>query len=280
MSGIIRPIIVEPLKHIHKMATVPEYFTYSRLRAQLRKLPRYRDCQVKVNSWDLLIPDAASFLASYKELFVDKIYQFKSENAAPKILDIGANIGMSVLFFKQLYPQAQITAYEADPKIFSYLQKNIRENNYHDVELINKAVWYENTTLNFVSEGADGGHISSGDRSQVNLEIPAIDIAEILEKEQFEFIKMDIEGAEEFVLPRCQGLLDKVKFMFIEYHSSVESEQCLNKLLNILSEANFRVHICSIRDTSYAPFTDLKISAGFDLQLNIFAWKEHSTINN
>ena len=274
MSGIIRPIIVEPLKHIHKMVTVPEYFTYSRLLSQLRRQPRYRDCQVNLHSWNLSIPDAASFLASYKELFVDRIYQFKSENAAPKILDIGANIGLSVLFFKHLYPQARITAYEADPQIFNYLQKNVRENNYHDVELVNKAVWHENTTLNFVSEGADGGHISSGDRSQVSLEIPAIDIAEILKNNRFEFIKMDIEGGEEFVLPRCRGLLDEVKFMFIEYHSPVESEQCLDKLLNILSEAKFRVHICSIRNTSFAPFTNLKVSAGFDLQLNIFAWKD------
>ena len=274
MSGIIRPIIVEPLKHIHKMVTKPEYFTYSRLRSQLRKLPRYQDCQVNVHSWNLLIPDAASFLPSYKELFVDRIYQFKSENTAPKILDIGANVGMSVLFFKHLYPQAQITAYEADPKIFNYLQKNVRENNYHDVELVNKAVWHENTTLNFVSEGADGGHISSCDRSQVSLEIPAIDIAEVLKSDRFEFIKMDIEGAEEYVLPRCQGLLDEVKFMFIEYHSPVESEQCLNKLLNILSEAQFRVYISSVSNNTFAPFTDLKISAGFDLQLNIFAWKK------
>ena len=255
------------------MATKPEYFTYSRLRGQLRKLPRYRDCQVKVNSWDLLIPDATSFLPSYKEIFLDRIYQFKSENAAPRILDVGANIGLSVLFFKQLYPQARITAYEADPKIFNYLQKNVRENNYHDIELVNKAVWHENTTLNFVSEGADGGHVSLSDRSQVNLEIPAIDIAEILKTDKFEFIKIDIEGAEEFVVPRCQGLLDEVKFMFIEYHSPVDSKQCLGTLLDILSDAKFRVHIGSVKNT-FAPFTDLKISAGFDLQLNIFAWKE------
>ena len=274
MSGIIRPIIAEPLKHIHKMITKPEYFTLSRLRSRLRNLPRYRDCQVKFNSWNLSVPDATSFLPSYKEIFLDRIYQFESESTAPKILDIGANIGLSVLFFKQLYPQAKITAYEADPRIFNYLQKNVRENNYQDVELINKAVWHENTTLNFISEGADGGHISLNDCSQINLEIPAIDIAEILKDNQFEFIKMDIEGAEEFVLPRCQGLLDEVRFMFIEYHSPVESEQCLNKILNILSDAQFRVHICSIKNTNFAPFTDLKISAGFDLQLNIFAWKE------
>ena len=188
MSGIIRPIIAEPLKHIQKMLIEPEYFTYSKLRSKLGKRPRYQDCQVKVNSWNLLIPDAASFLPSYKEIFVDRIYQFRSESTAPKILDIGANIGLSVLFFKHLYPQAEITAYEADPKIFNYLQRNVFENSYHDVELVNKAVWHENTVLNFVSEGADAGHVSVGDRSKVDLEIPAVDLAEILEGNKFEFI--------------------------------------------------------------------------------------------
>ena len=85
---------------------------------------------------------------------------------------------------------------------------------------------------------------------------------------------MDIEGAEEFVLPRCKGLLDETKFIFIEYHSPVERKQCLDTILSILSDAKFRVHISSLKET-FAPFTDLKTYAGFDLQLNIFAWKEN-----
>lgn len=273
MDGIIRPIIIAPLKHIYKMLTKREYFTYSVLSSKLGKLPRYQDCQVKVHAWNLLIPDSRSFLPSYKEIFLEKIYQFQSESVAPKILDIGANIGLSVLFFKHLYPQAKITAFEADPKIFNYLERNVYGNSYNDVKLVNKAVWHENATLNFVSEGADAGHISITDASEANLEIQAVDIAEILETSKFEFIKMDIEGAEEFVLPRCKDFLDEIKFIFIEYHSQVGRKQCLDKILGILSDAQFRVHIRNVME-SHSPFVDLKTHATFDLQLNIFAWKE------
>lgn len=277
MGGIIKPIAVEPIKHIRGMLTNREYFTYHSLWSKLRNSPRYQECAVRVNGYDLLIPDALSFLYSYQEIFLDRLYEFKADNATPKILDLGANIGLSVLFFKHLYPQAEITAFEADYEVFDYLKKNVCGNGFKDVELINKAVWHKNTTLKFVSEGADGGHIANTESNPNanNIEIEAVDIADILSSDRFDFIKMDIEGAEEFVVPRCKNLLDRTKHIFIEYHSRVGEKQHLDKILAILSEANFRVHILNPMKTS-APFVDLKPMAGFDLQLNIFAWQEGS----
>ncbi|WP_052055325.1 FkbM family methyltransferase [Myxosarcina sp. GI1] len=276
MSGIIKPIAVEPIKHIHSMLTNREYFTYHSLWSKLRNLPRYQECRVRVNGYDLLIPDALSFLYSYQEIFLERLYEFKASNQTPKILDLGANIGLSVLFFKHLYPQAEITAFEADAKVFDYLKKNVCDNGFNDVRLFNKAVWHENTTLKFVSEGADGGHISDEreDRENSVLEIEAVDIADILQGDRFDFIKMDIEGAEAFVVPRCRDLLDRTKHIFIEYHSRVGQEQHLDKILTILSEGNFRVHIRNVMKKNIAPFVELKPMAGFDLQLNIFAWQE------
>jgi FkbM family methyltransferase len=260
------------------MLNKPEYFTYCWLTSKIGKIPRYQDCHLKVNGFDLLIPDAMSFLFSYQEIFVERIYEFKAETSAPKILDLGANIGLSILFFKSLYPQAKITAFEADPKIFSYLKKNVNGNGCNDVDLVNKAVWHEKTTLDFISEGADAGYADSGyiaATSKKNLEVKkleAVDIAEVLRNREFDFLKMDIEGAEEFVLPRCKDLLSNIKFIFIEYHSKVNSKQCLDKILNILSNSGFRVHIRNVME-SPSPFVDLKIHAEFDLQLNIFGWR-------
>ncbi|NMG06333.1 FkbM family methyltransferase [Brasilonema sp. UFV-L1] len=273
MSGIIQPIIFEPLKHIYKMLNQQEYFTYNLLKSKLGRLPRYNDCQVNVHGWNLLIPDSASFIHSYKEIFWQKIYNFKSANLEPKILDIGANIGLSILFFKSLYPEAEITAFEADPKIFNYLEKNVYGNGYKDVQLVNKAVWYENTTLNFVSDGADAGHIDAKIENKNTLKVKTVDIVQILTEKKFDFIKMDIEGAEEFVLPRCKDFLSDIKFIFVEYHSKVGTKQCLDQIISILSNAGFRLHIHNAME-SISPFIDLKTYAGFDLQLNIFGWKE------
>lgn len=270
MSGILRPIVIQPLKHIYKMVTVPEYLTYSLLWSRLRHINRYNDCSAKLHNWHLTIPDNLSFLYSYKEIFVDKIYAFKWENKSPNILDLGSNIGLSILFFKSLYPDSKITGFEADSKIFKYLEKNINENSVSQVRLVNKAIWYENTSLNFASEGADAGKISNGES---NSRVEAIDILEVLSSQKFDFLKMDIEGAEEFVIPRCRGFLNDLKFIFIEYHSKLGEKQCLDEILLILKEAGFRIHIRDVNNSNLSPFLEIKTQSGFDLQLNIFGWK-------
>lgn len=271
MAGIIRPLFVAPAKHIYNMLSSSEYLQYNWLYSKLSGYPRYTNCYTKIKNWNLCIPDSASFLSCYKEIFLEKIYNFKTENIEPKILDLGANIGLSVLFFKSIYPQSKIWAFEADKKIFNYLQQNIHGNGYTDVELINKAVWYENTTLSFFSEGADGGRIASGDEG--NIEIEAINISEILSNRDFDFVKIDIEGAEEIILPKCQNLLSRVKFLFIEYHSRISHKQSLDRILNVLSDAGFRIHMRNVAE-SPSPFIEVKFNGDFDLQINIFAWRE------
>ena len=271
MSGIIEPIVSSSLKHIYKMLTKKKYFEYSLLTSQLQNKKRHQEQLIKANKWNLKIPDNASFLSTYKELFLDEVYKFETNNLKPKILDIGANIGLSVLFFKELYPESEIVAFEADPKIFSYLKNNVHGNGYEDVKLVDKAVWSENTTLNFHSDGADGGQISSSAKS--NLTVEAIDIAELLKNNQFDFIKMDIEGAENSVLPRCKGLLNSVQHFFIEYHSKVGHKQKLDEILKILSKEDFRVYLHNPWNKP-APFMGLESYGGFDLQINIYAWKK------
>ena len=67
------------------------------------------------------------------------------------------------------------------------------------------------------------------------------------------------------------------KFIFCEYHSTFESEQSLSKILGVLYDEGFRVHIKPVA-TSKQPFVKIYESiAGFDMQLNIFAWKSESS---
>ena len=275
MINFLRPIYLDPAIHIYKAIFNSEYRRYWLLESKLRGIPRFRECCAKVHGWKLQIPDSASFLSNYKAIFVDRIYDFKFFGEEPRILDLGANIGLSVLFFKSLYPKARITAFEADPTIFGYLKKNVHGNGYTDVELINKAAWHENTTLQFSSEGADGGRAAyAGDTNLISLE--AIDINQFLKAHQFDFLKMDIEGAEEFVIPACQDHLKTFQYVFLEYHSKLGRKQCLDRIIGLLAEAGFRIHMHTV-SCSPSPFVDIKLNVGFDLELNIFAWKERQS---
>lgn len=273
MLHIFKKIIFPSAKLGKKFLFNKEYRTYLFLLSKLHEVPRFTDAKVSVNGLDLVVADAASFLSAYEEIFVQKIYAFPFDADSPSILDLGANIGLSVLFFKQLYPKAKITAFEADPEIFGYLKRNIHGNGYADVELLNLAAWHENTTVQFSSEGADGGRVGVLPHGGKQISANAVDMREYLQGRKIDFLKMDIEGGEEQVLPACIEHLPGIRFIFIEYHSSSAKKQCLHQLTALLANAGFRLHIHAIQG-SPSPFMGIRTNTGFDMQLNIFGWRE------
>src|SRR5947207_15012797 len=76
----------------------------------------------------------------WNEIFKINQYHFSCKTDTPFIIDCGAHIGLSVLYFKRCYPQAQIIAFEPNHATFQILECNIRQNHIQDVHLINAAV--------------------------------------------------------------------------------------------------------------------------------------------
>jgi FkbM family methyltransferase len=203
---------------------------------------------------------------------VEKIYAFPFAKPDPRILDLGANIGLSAWYFKRLFPQARITAVEADPAIFRVLSHNVKALSLANVELINAAAWHEDGTMRFRSDGADGGRVSG----EGQLEVPALSLARMLEgRGPFDLIKMDIEGAEDFALPSARKHLSQARFLFVEYHAAADRPQALPEILAAIKEAGFRFHVRgSTANANAQPFLGVANHCGFDLQLEIFAWRK------
>lgn len=271
MESDFRSLCFQVFCHCRRLVTDKWYRTLFRLETTLGNRPRYEACEASFNGWKLRIPDPASFLSTFEELFVKNIYAFRFPGNAPRILDVGANIGLSVLFFKKLYPDAVITAFEPDPHIFEYLVANVHGNGFEDVQLRNVAAWHTDAILKFSSDGADGGHLSLAGES--GIDVQAVNLSRFLSGHKIDFLKMDIEGAEDTVFPACADSLGEVSHVFIEYHASVGKRQGLDRILATLSDSGFRFHLhCGGK--SPAPFTRIELQSGFDLQVDIFAWKD------
>jgi hypothetical protein len=75
---------------------------------RLRKLSRFTETKTLLLGEKIRIPDAASFLFMRDEVFRKEIYKYTTTNATPYIIDCGANIGLSIIYFKQLFPDAII----------------------------------------------------------------------------------------------------------------------------------------------------------------------------
>lgn len=245
------------------------YFYY--LKYRYRSYPRHKEARVRLLGKTIKVPDMASYMATYDEIFIKGIYEFESNNAEPIVFDVGANIGLSIVFFKSIHPDARIIAFEPDKVIFEYLKYNVGVFDLENVELINAAAWIEDTELEFLSDGADGGSIDITS-TKLTTKVKAVELCSIMSQySKIDFLKMDIEGAENVVFPHCQVLLPRIESLFLEYHSKFNEPQQLDSLLKLLKINNFRYHIHPVL-TSNRPFMQLDGYMDFDNQLNIFAW--------
>jgi len=230
-------------------------------------IPRYQRSEVYHDGKLLLIPDAPSCYYAHKEIHEKEIYQFPSDTKNPVIIDCGANIGLSILYFKKLYPDALITAIEADPVIFSILEKNIQTFGCHDVILIHKALSNKVGEVLFIQEGADAGRMPlEVENPGKSVRVTAVMLDQLLDQE-VDFLKIDIEGAETDVILESKKL-HLVKNLFVEYHSFVHAEQRLHQLLEKLAENGFRYYI-NAAFCPPKPYLSQGSYLGMDLQLNI-----------
>lgn len=239
---------------------------------KLFKRKRFKPYTSTFRGHSLHVHDHASFRLGRNELFKEEVYKFTSDKKNPFIIDCGCNIGMSILYFKSLYPAATILGFEADPYIFSFLEKNIKSYRLENVTLINKAVWdAEDETLSFLAEGGAGGRLEQRSSGSKYIDVKTARLKNYISRE-VDFLKLDIEGAEHKVIADCADELKFVKTLFIEYHSMPGVEQNLHHILEIANNAGFRYHIKEAYTTPY-PFIERKLNVGMDLQLNIFCYR-------
>jgi FkbM family methyltransferase len=274
MTAIISPLVSLPVRHLMRMIKSPQYRLYLWLSSLYGRTGKGVEKRIKAGNLRLTVPDAQAFLWDYQELFYNEIYKFVADNDTPRIVDCGANIGLSVLYFKSLYPKARITAFEADPKIFRYLARNLEANGAHDVEKVAKAVWSEETTLSFSSQGGDAGRIDAGGDGHL-VQVPTVALNQIL-SEETDLLKIDVEGAELEVLKGAGEALRNCKQVFVEYHSFGHRKQVLPELLALMQSHGFRAHICPEYHAPH-PFVARPLHARMDLRLNMFFIREQNS---
>ena len=221
--------------------------------------------------------DGPSFLVTYKEIFIDGIYEFIPSGTANKILDCGSNMGLSVVYFALKYPNHQIIAFEPEKAIFDILTENVKSFELKNVELLQKAAWIKNENLEFFSDGGMGGRVNNQYKNQIPTIIEAVPLLDYL-KEDVDFLKMDIEGAEVEVLKYCGKGLKKAKNIFFEYHNDVSKNQTLHELLALVSEYGFNYYLKESAQKNKPFVEDLLVCEKFDMATNVFCYAKRSIV--
>ena len=258
-------------KPLYRFLTEPAHRRFMWLALRFGNKKRFVATRVSIDGLQLELPDGPSFIWQYRDIFSEQNYKFQASER-PLILDCGANIGSSVLYFARLFPKARIEAWEADPNVFAYLQRNVARNTKADVVLHNAAIWTHKQGIRIASEGADGGGIFADGNE---IEVPSVRLRDVLlQHPHIDMLKMDIEGAEHDVLPDCADALSNVQHVFVEYHSYVGRPQGLGRIIDVLEQAGFRYFVRPEADR-LQPFVQRnnRSNAKMDLQLNVFAYR-------
>ena len=151
------------------------------------------------------------------------------------------------------------------------MQKNISSHHLKNIDAKNEAIWFENTSLNFIQEGNMASRIGI-DSSANTVSVKAVRLKDYL-NQKVDFLKIDIEGAEYKVIKDIANSLTDIRNMFIEYHGSFDQNNELLEIFQIIVKAGFRFYFKEAANNYDHPFLRKKTEQDYDLQLNIFCFR-------
>lgn len=147
---------------------------------------------------------------SAERFFQDYLY------SGDKVIDVGANIGTLTLEAAiKVGNSGKVFSIEAHPRVFKYLQGNIKLNQLKNIQTFNIAIGNENRKVVFSDIRADDRNFISHDNIGIKINMARLDDLLINESE-IALMKIDTEGYEKFVLEGGERTLKKTKCVYFE----------------------------------------------------------------
>ncbi len=183
----------------------------------------------------------------FREIFVRKEYAF-SGATKPVIIDCGGNIGMSVLFFKEQNPDAEILVFEPDPATFALLSRTITENKLA-VQAEQAALTSTSKPVELLIPNHEKGSLGMttmpamilSHTPATKITVPGVMLSTFIDK-PVDFLKIDVEGAELTILQDLaqHKKLEFIKAMVVEFHYNPGApENSLSEFIHILESHKF-----------------------------------------
>jgi FkbM family methyltransferase len=214
--------------------------------------PRKRPGRLRIDGKSLEFVDLHSFYHQAVQIFKSELYSFKSCRPDPLIIDGGAHIGLSSLYFSQKYPQSRIVAFEADQTISKVLRHNLDAFGCDRVDVHSKAVWVHEDGVSFNASGDDSGYVISSSQSEKG-RIPSMRLRSVLRDHQVDLLKLDIEGAEFDVIQDCRDVLFNVRQAIIEIHKLDHDFGSIGDLFKVFDSQGFQYVLGDLHAADWLP---------------------------
>jgi len=189
---------------------------------------------------------------------IAEIFRYQEYRCAEKIiieakdfiLDVGAHIGVFILYCKTLNPTVKILALEPESENFLILQKNLSTNGIKNVIPIPAALSAKTGTAKFLITPDSHNHRLLAEEQPVQpknqiTSVKTISLTRLCQRHKIKkisLLKMDIEGGEYPVVESLKAAdFGKIQNIILEYHNS--REQNYRTIENQLRANGFSVSI-------------------------------------
>lgn len=171
-----------------------------------------------------MISEAITQNGVYDWLHTKYIFKRAKMTSGGLFVDVGANLGYFSLLWAGLAKNGRVVSYEASPRNVGIFNETISRNGLSDViSLVPKALGSYNGTVTFdvgPNEQTGWGGISENP-SPDTISVPIVRLDEELPDTQIDLLKIDVEGADTWVLHGSEALLKKrlIKLICFEQNS-------------------------------------------------------------
>lgn len=212
---------------------------------------------IPVGPYVFYFPSLDYFVGLFTEIFFEETYYLAPTQEPVRVIDCGANIGMSLLYIKIRAPHARVLCFEPNPAARAVLEKNIAANNWNkDVQVLPYALGKEKGTAEFFVENKEatssGGSIANYQKDKSRgLTSYTVDVDTLSRHIDggIDFLKMDIEGPEFDVLEElvAHNKLRNIASLQLEYHFIPGFfTRTLGETLTLLETNGFHTYVKSI----------------------------------
>jgi len=159
-------------------------------------------------------------VAAFEHVFVENEYDLSLVQSPSVIIDAGANVGMSAVYFSVRYPTAKIVAIEPEPTNFDVLEKNAEL--FPKIIPIKAALWDHEGFLQ-VQHGVAGHWGMRVAETEVSSQgtIRSTTLRVLLDQlriDKIDLLKIDVEGAECEIFQDVSPWIDRVGVICAELH--------------------------------------------------------------
>lgn len=164
--------------------------------------------------------------------------------AAPRILDVGANVGAYSAFARGRWPDASIVAIEADPDNVAALERFAALDASGRVQVIAAAATTSNGPVRFATGLGAGSmlvdEVDDGAEVDVATQVDGVDLLEMFD--EADLMKLDIERGEWPILADPRLAAGGPLVLVMEYHRRhVDDAGALDEARRLLTAASFEV---------------------------------------